>query len=951
MSEPIFGRTSELAIVEEFLDDVLRGPSALALEGEIGAGKTTLWNTAVVAGRARGYRVLTSRPVEAESSLAFAALGDLLDGVLDEPSLRLPEPQERALRVALLMADPGRPAPDQRSVSVATLGALRSLSERSPVLVAVDDLQWMDPPSARVLQFAVRRLETEHVGILAAARSDDPTALRALVDRRFSGRDPTRIDLAPLAADSLDELFRARLGKGFPRPILAQIASASGGNPLFALELARGILRGELAPKPGERLAVTGTLQQFVLARLTDLPTDVRELLLVAAAVSEPTIELLERTAKRPVRVLATVEVAVAAGVVEVSEEHLRFTHPLFASTLYHGAGARQRRNLHRRLASLVSGPDERARHLALGAEGPTAAVADAVGEAARRAAARGAPDGAAELFEQASWLTPETDGAARDQRRIQAAEYHFAAGDPGKARHMLEEMAITIEPGPVRASILRLLAMVRYRTDSCAVAAELLTRALDEAGDDPSLCAAIERDLAWAVMQCGDMRDAAEHARSALRLVEAGDADEMLAEVLAANAMADFLLGRGLPAATMRKASEMEGLRSETPIEWRPTMMLAMMLKWSGDIPDARRRFDELHRRALETGEDTSLPFLLAQMSESATWEGDWAAAVGHAEEAHRFALQTGQDPIRAAALYARGLAQAHLGKVDEARASAREGLELAKRAGAVVMMMLNQSVLGLVQLSQDDPAGADAHLAPLIAWLDVVGIREPGVLRFLPDEVEALVGIGRLEKADALLAGYEADAVRLQRPWAILAAARCRALISAAAGDAGVAAVGLDRALDAHGKSVQSFERARALYVLGTIRRRTRQRRAARESLVAALELFETLGAEAWTAKAQRMLGRSHGASGKREGADLTPAERRVAQAVASGATNREAASRLFVSVRTVELHLTSIYRKLGIRSRSELAVRMAKGRPAPPVAEATRRTPTRPGVAREH
>jgi DNA-binding CsgD family transcriptional regulator len=236
---------------------------------------------------------------------------------------------------------------------------------------------------------------------------------------------------------------------------------------------------------------------------------------------------------------------------------------------------------------------------------------------------------------------------------------------------------------------------------------------------------------------------------------------------------------------------------------------------------------------------------------------------------------------------------------------------------------------VLGFIEISVDDPAAAHGHLAPLVAWREVVGIREPGMLRFLPDEIEALVALGEQDRADALLVEYEADALRLERPWAQLAAARCRALHAAAGGDLAGAVDTLRLALDRHADAVQPFDRARAALVLGSIQRRTRRRKDARESLQAAQQILDTLGASTWSAKAQRLTGRPPGRATDRGEKDLTPAERRVARVVAGGATNREAAARLFVTVRTVELHLTNVYRKLGIRSRTELAARMAADR----------------------
>jgi ATP/maltotriose-dependent transcriptional regulator MalT len=923
----IVGRTAELSLVARFLDDVRAGPATLAVEGEPGAGKSELWNAAVASALGRGYRVLRARPVESEQSLPFAALGDLLDGVLDDPHLRIPQPQRRALRVALLMDDPEGDAPDQRSVSVAVLTAARAIAERGPVLIAIDDARWMDPPTARVLAFAVRRLSGEPIGVMTADRPNGGTSVAGAILEGFEGPQH-RLEVQPLSLDEIDAMIRRRLGHGLTRHDMGQVATASAGNPLFALELARAILRGEIQPRPGEPLHVPDTLQQFLGTRLANLPGPVRRVLLVAAAASEPTIQLLEQTERRSSDARSAIEQAVEAGVVEVSGDQVVFTHPLFASTLYHAADLERQRELHRKLAPLVGALDEQARHLALAAGGPDPRVAAVLDDAAHRAAARGAPDAAAGFSERASELTDPADAEARRGRLIEAAEYHFTAGNLEPARRILERIASSQPPGPARASVLRRLAKVRYRGDSCSVAAQLLTRALAEAGDDRDLQAGVHRDLAWAVMLCGDMTEAAHHAESAMRIVGEEANRGTLAELLAAGAMADFLQGRGASPETMHRAVDMEDSSPEVPIEWRPSMMLAMMLKWSGDLDEAQERFGQLHRQALESGEDTSLPFLLVQMSESSAWQGDWTRARDRAEEALKIAVQTGQEPMRAAALYARALAEAHLGDVDAARASARKGLECSDRVGSVVMMMWNQGVLGSVELSMDDPGAADRQLAPLVAWRDVVGIREPGVLRFVPDEVEALIALGQLDKAESLLSEYEADAARLQRTWSMLAAARGRAALQAASGDAVGATSALEAAINRDGDRVQPFELARARLMLGSILRRTRRRKAARTSVQAALDTFTRLGARAWAQKAQGMLDSGVRASGPALAGQLTPAEQHVAEIVAAGSTNREAADRLFVSVRTVELHLTSVYRKLGIRSRTELAVSMVTG-----------------------
>jgi DNA-binding NarL/FixJ family response regulator len=236
----------------------------------------------------------------------------------------------------------------------------------------------------------------------------------------------------------------------------------------------------------------------------------------------------------------------------------------------------------------------------------------------------------------------------------------------------------------------------------------------------------------------------------------------------------------------------------------------------------------------------------------------------------------------------------------------------------------MVGLSALGFLELSLGNAAEADRHLNPLVARMEAAGVREPGAARFVPDAIEALIALGRLDEAETLLIRLERRARTLDRASALAASARCRALLAAARGDLASALSTLEAALAEHDRAAMPFERARTLLVLGEVRRRAKYKRAARETLEAALAVFEELGAELWAAKARSDLGRIGGRAPATDA--LTPTERRVAELVAEGRPTKVVAGELFVSVKTVEGHLSRIYAKLGVRSRAELAARFA-------------------------
>lgn len=933
MAEAIVGRDAEIASLEAFLDAVPSGPAILLIEGEPGIGKTTLWTRLLEAAEERSYRVLACHPVESETKLSFAALGDLLARVSPEVLSALPSPQARALEVALLRAEAGRP-PDRRAVSLAFLGVLRLLAEDRPVLVAVDDAQWLDAPSAGAIQFALRRLGGEPIGAVAVLRAgslqEDPLELaRALPPDRLR-----RLRLGAMSPEEIDRLLRSRVEPELPRATLRQVHSLSRGNPFFALEVGLALARSDARPVSGRPLPVPEDLRDLVRDRLRRLPVAAREVAEVAAALSRPTVQLVEAALGGDGRVAAGLERAVQAGLLAVQGDRIHFTHPLFASGVYSEASRERRCGLHTRLAAILTDPEERARHLALGAEGPDPEVASALDEAAGRAFARGAPEAAAELWEMARRLTPPERREDMARRLVEAGTAYFVAGDVARAQVLRQEAVSLSTAGPARARALYQLGMGRSALDSWHEGAALFDRALAEARGDPSLTATIQSGLAYAGLFTGDLVSAEGHAQAALDLAAGLDTPSALAESLQALAFIEFVLGHGIPHYLIDRGLALEdaigeGLEDERLIGVvRPSFAFAQMLKYTDQLDTSRSRFLDLLQDSRDRGDEGSLPVLLYHLAELECRAGKWDVAAGYAEESVEAAVQTGMDFYRAMALYARALVDAHRGRAQQARDAAEEGLALAERTGVAITTVLNLGVLGFLELSLGDPERAHGHLAQAVELQSSMGVREPGYFHVLPDEIEALLSLGELEGARALTDDFEERSRALDRAWALSTAARCRGLLLAAEGDLPGAVGTLAGALAQHERLGEPFELARTLLVLGQVQRRDRRKAAARASLERALEAFDRLGAPLWSERTRAELARIGGRAPAPLA--LTPTEERVADLVAAGRTNREVAESLFLSVSTVEWNLSRIYRKLGVRSRTQLAAALRE-RPA--------------------
>jgi DNA-binding CsgD family transcriptional regulator len=921
--EAIVGRDAELDALETWLE--MPSSRVLLLEGDAGIGKTTLWRAGVVRARERGHRVLTAEAVQAETQLSFTALRDLLEGAFDDVADELPGPQREALGVTLLHEAPRGPPPERGAIAVSVVTALNALAARGPVLVAVDDVQWLDSASRTTLGYVLRRLESEPVGVLLARRTTAGTAELPLgldrldVDRRQVHR------LGPLSIGALGHVLHERLGVAYPRPTLHRMGEVSAGNPFFALELARALGERATPLGPGEPLPVPESLHSLVGDRLAALPASTFDALVFASALSRPSLERLSSA-------LGSlgddaIPQALEAGLVEIDDGVLRFSHPVIAAAVYEGASESRRAEVHQILAGVVEDPEERGRHLALGAREPSAEIAAAVEDAARLAAARGAYAAAGELLAEAQRLTPVEDMGERSRRALDSGWHLFTAGDSVRARSLLEYASESAPAGRLRAEALIRLAWLEHHAGDRRVALRSLQAIeLEETLEDPALRADVDLLIALShYIMRDDLALATRHARDAVEISERLGSDAQLVSSLTTLGLCEFLMGGGFPSSAMDRAFSIPAEPADGRILRRPLLHRASMLFYVDRFDEARSILVQVHELAVERGDESFLPWSLSRLTQLELLSGEWGLAGRHAQEGLDLAVQTGQRPLEADLLAARSFVLTHLGEVNEARATAEEALRLAEDTGAGIGRRLAQASLGLLHLSVDELDAALAHLQALYDASQAAGIIDPGENRYVGDLGEALVLLERLPDAARLADESETRAAALARPSALALAERVRGLVALAHGETTTGFAAFDRALAHHNRAPIPFEHARTLLALGTAERRARRRRSARETLGRALAIFEDLGAQLWAAKARSELARIGGRAPAPDG--LTPTEQRVAELVAEGRSNKEVAAELVVSVHTVEAALTSIYRKVGVRSRTELARRRAE------------------------
>ena len=547
---PLVGRDPELATIDRFLRSVGEGYQAVVFRGGAGYGKSALLEETVARARAAGFRALTARPAETEAELPFGVLAELLEPV-GMSELDLPAPQARALDVALRRVDPDEARPvDPLGLSLAVVAALRELAKEEPLLVALDDLQWCDPPSLRTLEFALRRVESEQIGLAAGLRSGDGPEIQVPA----ANGHLTAVEVGPLDAEAFEAVVRR--GNRLPRPVLRQLYVACDGNPLFGKEVAALLAEHGLPDDPAALIPVPPSASDAIGRRVAKLGLGTRDVLLGAAALPRPTVDVL-LAAYGEQKLEDALAEAAAAGIVVVDRERVRFSHPLVAAAVYEAATPARRRAAHAALARALDRPEERAPQLALATTRASAAVAAELEAAAAAAKARGALDAAGRLLEQAATITPVRDRAARRRRGLEAARFHLAAGDTERARSLLDRLLQFSQPGEEQAEVLLELALADGSYSQRGF--DYAYAALEQAQQSPALAIRIHYCLRELHVSSGEAELSAEHGRAALAIAETLGDEATLAAAAACVVFDDFIAGRPASLDELERSVEVE--------------------------------------------------------------------------------------------------------------------------------------------------------------------------------------------------------------------------------------------------------------------------------------------------------------------------------------------------------------------------------------------------------
>jgi DNA-binding CsgD family transcriptional regulator/tetratricopeptide (TPR) repeat protein len=902
------GRDPERARIRELLDDARESSGGvLVIRGEPGVGKSALLEDArELAG---DMRVLSSRGVETESSLPFAALHQLVRPILDDLE-HIPAPQAGALRGALGLAEPA--GDDRFLVALACLSLLAEAAERTPLLCLVDDARWLDDASAEALVFVARRLERERIAMLFAARETEA--------RQVESPGLPTLELGGLDHGPAGELIDRTAGAALPSEIRDRLIVETGGNPLALLELSSALSPEQLsgAEPLFTPIPVSARVERAFLARVRRLPEDTQTVLLVAAADDTGSLATVLRAAGQLGAATEALDAAEEAGLAHVRGAELELRHPLVRSAVYHGAPLSKRQAAHRALADVLDGEaeaDRRAWHRAAASVEPDPAIAAELERAAERARRRSGHAPASLALERAASLAGDEHERAR--LLTAAGKDAWVAGQTERARTLLER-ARPLAEGPIeRADIDASLGLIEMTRGVPADACRLLLGAAEEVAQADGMRALALLNLASiGAVYAGDPKAhvAIAHAATDLNVDDTPDAHTLVELLVGLGAHFEDDFEAAAP--KLRAALALEETASDPGLWAQPVSLFfaGRAAVFLGDDQAIVRGTQAAASLARANGLLGLLTHILPRLGHGEHWTGRLASAAANAREGLQLARDLDQPHLIAHELAVLATVAAQRGEEAECRSLAAESYALASRYGLTLVagfvdwaIVLLELGLGNAEAAFERARGVSTSFVVFWATLD---------------RVEAALRAGKREAARKWFAGFEAWAESGGIAWACAVALHCRALLSEDEEEAGRLFTG---ALEEYARAARPFEEARTELAYGEFLRRRRRRVEARRHLREALDGFEGLGATPWAERARVEL-RASGQTARRRDAstrdELTEQEVQIARFVARGLSNREVAAQLFLSPRTIDFHLRNIFRKLDITSRTQLA-----------------------------
>ncbi len=901
----LVGRETERAGIDALLEDARRGRSrVLIFTGEAGIGKSALLDYACE--RASGMRILSVTAVESESDLPFAGLHALLHPVLDAIDA-LPERQRRALSAALALEDADEP--DRLATSAGTLTLLDDVASERPVLVVLDDAHWLDRESGETIAFVCRRMAGIEVALVAAVRVEEQSQFEL-------GQLPTH-PVGPLTSEQSLELLEREHGEAIEAGAARKLAEVAEGNPLALIELPTALSPGQLGGREPleEPLPVAAGIERAFLHKVDHLSPETRISLLVAAAAPDVPLAAIREASDALGGSFAEVD----EPLLHVEHDRVQFTHPLVRSAIYHAADPSLRRDVHQALAAaLATEPDLRAWQLAAAAAGPDEKAAVALEQAADRAVSRGGHAARARALERAAELSPHP--ADRARRMCAAAQAAFWAGDSRRAIAVCER-ALPLAADPLlRADLVhQLWSVAGWQTDSGGITLDFdaeVARVEDIDAD---------RAAKLLVLLLNQHLGALEYGRAAATASRAEQLVDRMGpwwrpRVILGIAESRLFLGNATAA-------------NEAFDEFLATDLVAVAaffqsLIWLERHDDARRALIA----SLELGQSDGNVLRVAHaqgglaMLELST--GNLPRARALASDALQQAEALGVAFLEAFDLVTLATIDALQGRAESCRDRVAAAISRAPHIANDDQRLSARLALGLFESSGARYDAVLVELEPVHARVVASGLAEPSLFPYQPDLVEAYAKLGRVDDAVAVLGWFESQAEAMERRWALAAAARCRGLLV----DVDELDATFALALERYDDVPSPFERARTQLAYGERLRRANRRRDARPHLRAALDAFDEIDAVPWSERAHaelRATGERVPPRARDEREQLTPQELQIATLVAQGLTNREIGAQIFLSPKTVEYHLTHVYRKLDIHSRVELIRQFAADR----------------------